>query len=222
MERNELLGHLAKETVSTDEEIEVLGVEVNHHTRSAAGGADRTVESKLKPLHGTNVGAQHSLMIGVFSGEAGSVEEAEAERTIDGKRIFCTDVEGGSESASFVLLALVVEREHFFEIIADLLELVANLVGTGVGAAGIDILCKAVEGPAGAVGSCLQSVFPLDETEVGDGCADGEVVQHFVGRTEVESETEAGETEGDVVNAVNLSAGIVVFMGELGLEDGIV
>ena len=114
MERNELLGHLAEETVSTDEEIEVLGVEVNHHTRSAAGGADRTVESKLKPLHGANVGAQHSLMIGVFSGEAGSVEEAEAERTIDGKRVFCTDVEGGSECAGFVLLALVVPAVGLF------------------------------------------------------------------------------------------------------------
>ena len=124
VERNALLGEFAYPAVRADEEVEVLGVEVHHHTPRAARGRECAVEVELKPFRGADICRQHSLMPAVYAGEAGGVEEAEAQLAVNGQRVFRADVERGCECFGLFASAVVVDREEFFEVVADVLELI--------------------------------------------------------------------------------------------------
>lgn len=147
MEGNTLLAQLANEAVCTNEEVEVGGMEVKHGTTGDARGVGCHVERNFDGLDGADVGAQHTLMPRVATLDTTCVEEAEAEFVVHGERVLCAQVERSGQCLGGRACSVIVDGEEVLEVVADVVELVFNLVVSRVGAVNVDIILESIECP---------------------------------------------------------------------------
>lgn len=85
-------------------------------------------------------------MVGKLAGHAAGVEETETEVAINGQGVFGTEVDGGCQGVRLRLLSVFVNREDFFKVVGQGVELIVELVVTRVFATGVDGVLETVEG----------------------------------------------------------------------------
>ena len=82
LEGHSVLAHLAQEAIGAHKEVELLGVQVEHHAARDACGGGCTVERNLDGLDGTHIDREHALVPSELASHATCIEEAEAQLVV--------------------------------------------------------------------------------------------------------------------------------------------
>ena len=191
---NELFGVFRGEVVGTDEEIEARGTDVEDSAYRTAHVGYRPVDREVQGREGTEVDGGHTLGIGAISDETGGGEETERDSIVE-HGILGTHAQGGAQRVAHRLLVGHVELGEGLEVFAQLVGLFLEGVVAVLVVLGTDVVeARELELFRG-VGLGAGEVVPAHEADIGECSREGEVVDEFVGGTQVESQTEAGQTE---------------------------
>ena len=109
-ERDKLLAHLAQDVVHADEDVEALGVSVDHPSAAGCEAVHGEAHATVEPAQRSHVGTHTTLGPCVFAVEACGAERTELQLTIEREHVFCAKVERGTYAGGTSALVALVSK----------------------------------------------------------------------------------------------------------------
>lgn len=109
-ERNELLAHLAKDMIHTDEHVEALRMHVENPSAACCVAVQGEVYAAVNPLQRRYIGAQTTLRPCVLAIEACRAEQTELELAIEREGVFGANVERSADAGCAAPLVAFVSK----------------------------------------------------------------------------------------------------------------
>lgn len=187
-----LLGEFAQHAIHAQEEIESLGVDVDHPAEGGARRAEAQAGRGLEGAAGGDGGREALFVPAVPALDAGGGEEPEAQAVVGRQLVFGRQVEGGAQHGGLGgARGSSLESVEPLEVVGEIVVLVVD--GCAGASAHLHVL-ESVEDERLARIAGHKSLAPADEAEVeqgGAGLETGHEAVHVPLRSEVQGQAHA-------------------------------
>ena len=109
-ERDEFLAHLTQDVVHAEEDVEALGMSVDHPSAAGCEAVNGEAHATVEPVKRSHVGTHTTLGPCVFAVEACGAERTELQLAVEREHVFRADVQRGADTGGAAALVALVSK----------------------------------------------------------------------------------------------------------------